>query len=287
MGGAISTCIKNFFNTDNKGEYLGRTQEVPLGSKEVKRVRPTAANHQRNEDNAGLKETKDWKLAVTIHRTNTKMSWGVISRKLEGITKRKSVVFQMAADRAVFWCWKEEELNGLMLKPDQLSSINTYVKMVRWSKDDHWFNLQIRVQHSWIGIEGMPLQMWNIHVFKVIGEACGGLLEIAEETKEKSFLGYAKIKVKGFESGLMNPVIVILCEGEKVCLGAFSIRGPYGGQYGYRSAGIATRAILRKNTRTRMNYSDILLNRVRTRREQSSRRNFLGEQKFGRNFLGS
>ena len=66
--------------------------------------------------------------------------------------------------------------------------------------------------------------MWNIHVFKVIGEAYGGFLEVAEETKNKTYLGYAKIKVKGFESGLINPVIEILCEGEKFCLGAFSIR---------------------------------------------------------------
>ena len=68
--------------------------------------------------------------------------------------------------------------------------------------------------------------MWNIHVFRVIGEACVGFLEVAEEMKDKTFLGYAKIKVKGFENGLMNLVIEIPCEGDKVCLGAFSIRGP-------------------------------------------------------------
>ena len=75
--------------------------------------------------------------------------------------------------------------------------------------------------------------MWNIHVFRVIGEAYGGFLEVAEETKDKIFLGYAKIKVKGFVSGLMNPVIEIPCEGDKVCLGVFSIRGPKGGKQGY------------------------------------------------------
>ena len=62
-------------------------------------------------------------------------------------------------------------------------------------------------------------------MFKVIGGACGGLLEVAEETMKRSYMGYAKIKIKGFESGFMNPIIEILCEGVKVCLGAFSIRG--------------------------------------------------------------
>ena len=44
----------------------------------------------------------------------------------------------------------------------------------------------------------------------------------------------------------MNPVIEIFCQGEKVCLGAFAIRGRKGGMSGYRTAGITTRAILRQ-----------------------------------------
>ena len=136
------------------------------------------------------------------------------------------------------------------------------------------------MRYSWIGIEGLPLQMWNIHVFKVIGEACGGFLEIAEEIKNKSFLGYAKIKVKGFESGLMNPVIKILCEGEKVCLGAFSIRGPNGGKYGYRSGGITTRAVQEKNHRTSLIFSDNVMNSVRITNEGETGRNFLGNRRW-------
>lgn len=44
---------------------------------------------------------KDWKKAITIYRTNTRMSWGEINGKLESITKRKSEVFQVAADRTI------------------------------------------------------------------------------------------------------------------------------------------------------------------------------------------
>ena len=93
----------------------------------------------------------------------------------------------MAADRAIFWCLKKQELEGLLLKPFQLRSYKTNIKMARWKKDDHWQDLQIRVHYSWIGIEGLPLLMWNIHVFKVIGEACGGFLEVAVDTKKKLF----------------------------------------------------------------------------------------------------
>ena len=124
--------------------------------------------------------------------------------------------------------------------------------MGRWRKEDHWHNLQIIVRHSLIGIEGIPLIMWNIHIFKVTRDACGVLLEVVEETMNKSFLGYAKLKVKGFGSGLMSLVIKILCEVENICLGAFSIRGPEGGVRGYHSAGAITRVVMsmRPNGRT-------------------------------------
>ena len=96
-------------------------------------------------DKEALKEIKDYKMAITMYRTNTRMSWGEINRKLEFIIKRKLEVFPVAVDRAIFWCLEEQELQGLLLKPDQLSSYKTYIKMEKWRKEDHWENLQIGV----------------------------------------------------------------------------------------------------------------------------------------------
>ena len=42
----------------------------------------------------------------------------------------------------------------------------------------------------------------------------------------------------------MSPMIEILCEDEKVCLGAFSIRGLEGGIQGYRTADVTTRVVM-------------------------------------------
>ena len=225
--------IKGFFNNNKqKDSYIGLSREVRVGNK---------------KDMVDSEMRKDWKKAITIFRSNTKMPWRIISTKLEAVIKRKVELSQVATDRAILWCFEMKEFNDLLLRPHQLSSNNTYVKMKKWEKEDHWENLQIGVHHSWIGIKGLPLKMWNIHVFKVIGEACGGLLEVAQETLNKLFMGYAKIKIKGFASGLMNPVIEILCEGEKVCLGAFTVRGPRGGVCGYRTAGITTRVISSMN----------------------------------------
>ena len=85
---------------------------------------------------------KSWKMVVTLYRSNTRLSWGEISRKLESITRRKSKVFQVAVDRAIYWCLKEQELDDLLAKPFQLSLPLTNVKIGRWKKDDHWQDLQ-------------------------------------------------------------------------------------------------------------------------------------------------
>ena len=45
--------------------------------------------------------------------------------------------------------------------------------------------------------------MWNIHVFKIIGKALGGLVEVTLETRKLNFLRYAKTKVEGLEGGFI------------------------------------------------------------------------------------
>ena len=51
-------------------------------------------------------------------------------------------------------------------------------------------------------------------------------MEVASETRNFNFLRYAKIKVRGLEGGFMDPILKILCQGLKVCLGIFPITSP-------------------------------------------------------------
>ncbi|EXC11724.1 hypothetical protein L484_020777 [Morus notabilis] len=67
--------------------------------------------------------------------------------------------------------------------------------MEPWSIFSPWEHVKIEARNSWIRIEGLPLNLWNAHAFKIIGEACGGLLEIAKDIVDQSFLLLAKIKV--------------------------------------------------------------------------------------------
>ena len=107
----------------------------------------------------------------------------------------------------------------------------------------HWDNLQIHVNQSWIGIEGLPINMWNIHVFKIIGKALGGLLDVAPETRTFRFLKFAKIKVRGLEGGFMDPVMEILCQGLHVSLGIFDIVKPRNYSGAGRTFGVLTRVV--------------------------------------------
>ena len=137
--------IKGFFNCDKQNEMnIGRIRDAGVS---------------RIEDKSNSEKIKDWRKAITIYLSNTRMSWKEISRKLEAIIKRKAEVNQVAADRAIFQCLEVEELNGLLMKPEQLSSHKTYVKMENWKKEDHWENLQIGIRYSRIGIEGLQSEV--------------------------------------------------------------------------------------------------------------------------------
>ena len=74
-----------------------------------------------------------------------------------------------------------------------------------------------------MGVEGIPLNWWNIHVFKVIGAKLGGVLEIAKVTLDFSFLNYAKIRVKGFRNGFLPSVLEMPRGSDMVILGIFPL----------------------------------------------------------------
>ena len=118
-----------------------------------------------------------------------------------------------------------------------------YNRGERWNQFTHWDNLQIHIKQSWIGIEGLPINMWNVHVFKIIGKALGGLLEVAPGTRKFNFLRYAKIKVGGLEGSFMDPIMEILCEGLRVCIGMFPISNPRRHIEGESTARLVTGAV--------------------------------------------
>ena len=97
------------------------------------------------------------------------------------------------------------------------------VNFVRWNPESQLKNTKIVCNNSWIGIEGLPLNMWNKHVFKVIGRWCGGLLDIARCTLDLTCLTHAEIKLKGREGGLIQEKMEIFCWGKRVQIKFFHL----------------------------------------------------------------
>ena len=231
----FSSCLDSFFVTKQgqRNDSFGHT---------VQKQFPAALVHVQ-ERKSEEQPRRDWRNAIVAYRNSIYISWGVIRKRVEDRLRREVAVVSLAADRAIIWCQHEEEISLLLLNPLQFSNGKDHVKLERWNQFVHWDNIQIHVKQSWIGIEGLPINMWNIHVFKIIGKSLGGLLEVAPETTTFNFLRYAKIKVGGLERGFMDPILEILCNGLRVCIGIFPIQNPKEHREGGRTTGLVSRAV--------------------------------------------
>ncbi|RVW30268.1 hypothetical protein CK203_098811 [Vitis vinifera] len=66
---------------------------------------------------------------------------------------------------------------------------------------------------SWVRIPGLPLQFWSMEFFKMVGDACGGFVDVDEETKKSSYRKGARILVKNNGKEVANR-LKIQREGE-------------------------------------------------------------------------
>ena len=250
-------CLDSFFGTKQvqKIDRMGSTQDEMTSKGEGWRL-PSANSAVQKEGESKShnrvwlgsdQQNREWRTAVVVYRNTVYLSWAEIRKRTEVKLRRVVEVASLAADRAIIWCQNEEETSTLLSNPLQFSNGKNQIRMERWNPFVHWDNLQIQVNHSWIGIEGLPINMWNIHVFKIIGKSLGGLLEVAPETRTLNFLKYAMIKVGGLEGGLMDPILEILCQGLRVSLGIFSISNPRNFAEGGRTLGLLTRAVVAEN----------------------------------------
>ena len=167
--------------------------------------------------------SKRLSLAVVIFKDRSHISWGLVKEQMQKKLGKIIDVVPITDDRAVVWCKNENEFKYVLKKGDLFRGRMFIGKIKKWNMYMHWEFTQIEARDSWIGVEGLPLNLWNMEIFKMIGEACGGLLEVASETNNISFLKYAKLKVKGFSSGFLHPIVEVPCGKEIIHVGLFSL----------------------------------------------------------------
>ncbi|RVW51474.1 hypothetical protein CK203_084032 [Vitis vinifera] len=74
------------------------------------------------------------------------------------------------------------------------------------------------VKEAWVRVVGLPLHLWSREVFKLIGDGCGGLINVDEETFSMANLQWARLLVR--VKGRDFPSSVQLVEGS----GCYSIQ---------------------------------------------------------------
>ena len=168
-------------------------------------------------------EQKNWRFAVVFYRSSANESWEGVKFRLCRRLGRAVDLSTLHANRGILWCRDEKEKSHL-LKSDfcKLNIVET-VKVVQWSQQQHWEDIFFQGQNIWVGIEGIPLNWWNIHAIKVIGAKLGGVIEIAKETLDRSFLTYAKIRVSGFYNGFLPSILELPRGSDSVMLGIFPL----------------------------------------------------------------
>ncbi|KAF4383630.1 hypothetical protein F8388_014130 [Cannabis sativa] len=119
-------------------------------------------------------QIRNWELATILFRDNSHASWSVIFYNLSRELGRKLVCpFHP-------WSWESQKEN-----------------------------IKVECRDSWIGIQGLPLNLWHMKIFRKIGDCCGGLLDVDKDTAEASMLSHMRLQLRGDDSGFVPEYVVL------------------------------------------------------------------------------
>ncbi|PON41207.1 hypothetical protein TorRG33x02_338710 [Trema orientale] len=141
---------------------------------------------ESNKSDEGSNVEKSLETAVVIFKQRSQISWKAIKQSLERITGISMKVILFAADRLVSWLVNNEEKRYILKEKILYNGRVLLGSIDSWDKVLHWEYIKIEARLSWIGIEGLPLNLQNMDTFQKIGEAYEGLLEVTEDTLQKS-----------------------------------------------------------------------------------------------------
>nr|ADN33672.1 hypothetical protein [Cucumis melo subsp. melo] len=113
-------------------------------------------------------------------------------------------------------CFKDFEQANLICKNKGWTTVGRfYVKFEEWNQKDHASPKFVPSYGGWIKVRAVPLHAWNLESFVQIGDACGGFMEVAKETRELTDLIEASIRVKDNYSGFIPAFIKLIDKEER------------------------------------------------------------------------
>ncbi|KAF4356876.1 hypothetical protein F8388_018556 [Cannabis sativa] len=206
----IGECRKNSQSWAKNVERLGQHVTKPMGGNVVKQGK-VEWRELYPEINLGFKprnlypgkrfyqpkfyeymrskaQPRDWSLPIFLARDNIHAEWSTIFFNLSRELERKLIVCQLFDDRCTIWCKDEMEKEELVkVQRMYVPGAQSYVTFSLWSWDNQKNNVKVECKGSWIGVQGLPLNLWHMRIFRKIRDMCGGLMDVDKATAEANF----------------------------------------------------------------------------------------------------
>ncbi|KAM7486989.1 hypothetical protein LguiA_002998 [Lonicera macranthoides] len=184
-----------------QGRWIARTLRDAAKSVEGANFFKTIKENMDEEIDRCCNKAIEWKKMVMIVRMSWKLQWRLIKEKLSSKLPEIAEIIPFRCDRAFIRCTSikgAEKIGdlGTMVIEDKLS-----VMFAPWHPEHTFLDRKLVSTGGWIGVEGLPPCYWTKEILKLIGDECGGLMEISKATSNLRDLSMARIKVNGGNSG--------------------------------------------------------------------------------------
>jgi hypothetical protein len=137
-----------------------------------------------------------WGCAVVCERQTVFQSWKIINRCLSSWLHREVDLLPYQNNRAFFVCKNCEEAKRIASHSKIPLKGQPEVLLFEWV-DGLTKNVKKVVSYGgWLAVKGLPLSWWSSKFFKLIGDICGGLIEVDKRTANLKSLYEARIKVR-------------------------------------------------------------------------------------------
>lgn len=125
-----------------------------------------------------------------------------MEEKIAASFKRRTRLHILGDDRALLQMQTESEMiQGIDAEAEVF-------KVCQWGPEVQWEDRKIACQQEWIGVQGLPIELWTLETFNIIGEACGGLRAVSTDKLHYRMLRYAKLEVEGGSDGFLSEYLV-------------------------------------------------------------------------------
>ncbi|KAA0051807.1 hypothetical protein E5676_scaffold609G00990 [Cucumis melo var. makuwa] len=158
--------------------------------------------------------TIEWEKTVVLTRRYFHDDWENIVEKLKEQLDTTVSYKPFHADKALIF-FKDIEQANLICKNKGWTTVgHFYVKFEEWNQKAHASPKVVPSYGGWINVRGLTLHAWKLESFIQIGDACGGFIEVAKETRELTDLIEASIRVKDNYSSFI-PTFIKLVDKEE------------------------------------------------------------------------